>query len=71
MVRELNVNKKNELKLEMKNQFPNLTDENLKDLDTSYEKFINNISLNTQMSKEEVEKLVANKIEYINSKHLI
>jgi hypothetical protein len=68
MVRELNFNKKQELKNVLKAEFPNISDAELDTINGSYDELINSISIKTQQNKEEVAKIVNHKLEYLYSK---
>lgn len=71
MKRDWNINKKEELKQELKRDFPMITDAEMNTLNGSYEKLIDSISAKANRDRKAVKRIVEQKIEYINSKHLI
>lgn len=70
MVRELNVNKKEHLRNELKIEFPDLSDAELNRIDSSFDELVDSISVKTQRNREEVAKIVENKLDYVHSKHV-
>jgi hypothetical protein len=70
MVRELNTNKKEHLRSELLLEFPNLTETELKSLDNSFEELINSISFRTQRDRNDVARILENKLDYIHSKNV-
>jgi len=71
MVRDLNINKIDALKHELKQEFPILSDSDLDSINNSFAELINSISVKTHKNKGEVEKIVEGKLEFINSKDVI
>ncbi len=71
MVRDLNVNKKEELKSELLNTYPDLTNDELNSMDNSMDQLVETISSKTNTNKADIEKLLVDRLEFINSKHLI
>ena len=71
MVRDLNVNKIEELKTELKNVFPELSNEDFATINNSIDDLVNSISMKVQKDKVEIEKQLVDRIDFINSKHLI
>ncbi len=71
MVRDLNLSKREALKSELKNIYPELTNDDLNAIDNSFEQLVNSIVVKTQKNKVEVEKLLVDRLDFINSKHLI
>lgn len=71
MVRSVNTNKKDELVNVLKKEFPNLKVEDLENMNDSVEELINTLSLKVGKDKKEIEKLLEDKLDWINSKHLI
>lgn len=70
MVRELNVNKREHLKNELKLVFPDLSDADLNSIDRSFDELVESISLRTQRDKSDVARVVENKLDYIHSKNV-
>jgi len=71
MVRELNINKKEELINQLKKHYPELTNEEFNKINESFDQFVTTISLKTLSTKENVTKVLNDSIDFINSKHLI
>lgn len=71
MKRDWNINKKEELKNELRTEFPNLTDAEMDTINGSYDKLIDSISSKTNKDRNTVQRIVEEKAEYVNSKHLI
>lgn len=71
MRRDMNINKREALKHELKIEFPNITDAELNTINGSYDKLIDRISVKTNKDRKVVEKIVEQKVEYVNSKHII
>ena len=71
MKRDWNINKKEELKNELRTEFPNLTDAEMDTINGSYDKLIDSISSKTKKDRNTVQRIVEEKAEYVNSKHLI
>lgn len=67
MVRQLNVNKAEQLKNELMAEF-NLSNADLNKIDASFEELVDSIALKTQLGKENISRIVENKLEYIHSK---
>lgn len=68
MVRELNINKQEELRKELKAEFPSLSDVELDQINASYDELVDSISVKTHRTKEEVARIVDDKLNYIYSK---
>jgi len=71
MVRSINSNKKEELLQELKSDFPNIQAEDFKNMNDSVDELVNTLSLKVGKDRQEVEKIVESKLEWINSKHLL
>lgn len=70
MVRELNRNKKEHLKSELRVEFPNLSDAEFDIIDRSFDELIDSISAKTHRDRADVAKIVENKLDYVHSKHV-
>ena len=71
MVRDLNINKREELKSDLKNLYPELTNTELEKVNATFDQLVEAVSLKTHQNKDEVEKLLVDRLDFINSKHLI
>lgn len=71
MVRALNINKKDELRKDLKAHFPTITDAELDKMNESFDNLIDSISVKTHQDRQEVQRIVDESLEFINSKHLI
>ena len=70
MVHTINNNTRENLKNELRNDFPNLTDTDLNSMDESFEKLVANISLKINRDEKVVAEVVKEKLEYIYSKSI-
>lgn len=70
MVRALNKNKKEHLKNELLVVFPGVSDADLESIDRSFDALIDSIAQKTQTTRDDVAKVVENKLDYIHSKHV-
>ncbi len=61
-------NTRQNLKNELRNDFPNLTDAELNTIDESFEKFISSVSLKIQRDEQATAQVIKEKLEYIHSK---
>ena len=68
MVRELTRNKQEQLKIELKEEFPSLTDAEFEGLNASFDEMVESISAKTQRQRDDVARIVEDKLAYINSK---
>ena len=71
MVRDLIQSKKEALKSELKNIYPELTNDDLNSINNSFDQLVDSIAIKTQKNKAEVEKQLVDSLDFINSKHLI
>ncbi len=70
MVKEINLSKNELLKDELKAKYANLTDAEINGINESFDQFVENISLNTHLQKEEVERTIEETVAYAHSKSL-
>ncbi len=70
MIHTINNNTRENLKNELKNDFPNLTEKELNSIDESFEKFISGISLKINRDEQSVTEVVNEKLEYLYSKSI-
>ncbi len=70
MIHTINNNTRENLKNELKNDFPNLTEKELNSIDESFEKFISSISLKINRDEQAVTEVVNEKLEYLYSKSI-
>lgn len=70
MIHTINNSTRENLKNELKNDFPNLTDNELNSMDDSVEKLISSISLKINRDEKVVAEVVKEKLEYIYSKSI-
>jgi hypothetical protein len=70
MIHTINNSTRENLKNELRNDFPNLTDNELNTMDDSVEKLISSISLKINRDEKVVAEVVKEKLEYIYSKSI-
>jgi len=70
MVKAIDISKNELLKDELNARYENLTDTELKQINESFDQFVQTISLKTHLQKEEVERSVEEAISYVQSKSL-
>lgn len=68
MIHELNNNTRENLKNELRNDYPNLTDVELNKMDESVENFISSVSLKIQSDEAAFAEIVREKLLFIKSK---
>ncbi|MBL7858885.1 MAG: hypothetical protein JNM57_14440 [Cyclobacteriaceae bacterium] len=64
----IDMNRRENLKNELRNEFPNLSDAELNSIDESFENFIESVSLKVNRDRQEVARVVEERLNYINSK---
>ena len=67
---EMNLSTWEDLKSDLKNQFPSLNDEDFLDMDHSVLSLISGLSLKVNLTEEEVATIVEDKVEEIKSKKI-
>jgi len=70
MIHAIDNNTRENLKNELRNDFPNLTDAELNNIDESFEKFISSASLKIARDEQSAEEIIKEKLEYIHSKSI-
>ncbi len=68
MIHAIDNNTRENLKNELRNDFPSLTDAELNNIDESFEKFISCASLKIARDEQGAEEVIREKLEYIHSK---
>lgn len=70
MIHSIDNNTRENLKNELRNDYPNLTEAELNKIDESFENFISSVSLKIQRNESSVAEVIKEKLEYIHSKSI-
>lgn len=70
MIHAIDNNTRENLKNELRNDFPNLTDAELNNIDESFEKFISSASLKIARDEQGATEVIREKLEYLHSKSI-
>lgn len=70
MIHAIDNNTRENLKNELRNDFPNLTDSELNNIDESFEKFISSASLKIARDEQSATEVIREKLEYLHSKSI-
>jgi hypothetical protein len=70
MIHAIDNNTRENLKNELRNDFPNLTDAELNNIDESFEKFISSASLKIARDEQSATEVIREKLEYLHSKSI-
>lgn len=68
MIHSIDNNTRENLKNELRNDYPNLTEAELNKIDESFENFISSVSLKIQRNGNSVAEVIKEKLAYIHSK---
>jgi hypothetical protein len=68
MIHVIDNNTRENLKNELRNQYPNLTEGELNNMDESVEKFISSVSLKIHSNEQAFAEIIKEKLEFIHSK---